>query len=192
MKQIEVLAYAVDAMDELGIRYALVGSYASMAYGEFRMTNDIDILAEIATHQIADICARFLPPDWYVSAMAANEAVTKRRRFNVVHLPTGNKIDFIIPRDNDWSEQQLGRRLPIAILPARSVFAAHPEDIILGKLLYYREGGSDKHLRDIAGMLDISGDQIDRQQVSDWAEELSVRDIWEAIISRVDSGEREQ
>ncbi len=34
---------------------------------------------------------------------------------------------------------------------------------------FYREGGSDKHLRDIASMLAISGSQIDRAYVDRWA-----------------------
>ena len=48
-------------------------------------------------------------------------------------------------------------------------FAAHPEDVILGKLLYYQEGGSDKHLRDIAGILAISSHLIDHQRLCEWA-----------------------
>lgn len=52
-------------------------------------------------------------------------------------------------------------------------------------MLYYREGQSDKHLRDIAGMLKVSGDIIDRDYVTKWAQELDVLDIWQAILRRV-------
>ena len=36
------------------------------------------------------------------------------------------------------------------------------------KLEYYREGGSDKHLRDIRGMLQVSGGQIDHAALEEW------------------------
>ena len=43
----------------------------------------------------------------------------------------------------------------------------------------------DKHLRDIAGMLKVSRDIIDRAYVAGWAKELDVLDIWQAILQRV-------
>ena len=36
-------------------------------------------------------------------------------------------------------------------------------------------------------MLQVSGDQIDRVDVSRWAAKLDVLDIWQAILARVDS-----
>ncbi|RPJ03448.1 MAG: hypothetical protein EHM31_00745 [Candidatus Aminicenantes bacterium] len=43
----------------------------------------------------------------------------------------------------------------------RSPRSPTPEDVILKKMVFYRDGGSDKHLRDIAGILKISSDAID-------------------------------
>lgn len=39
---------------------------------------------------------------------------------------------------------------------------AAPEDVIIKKMEYYREGGSEKHLRDITGILLTTGADIDR------------------------------
>ena len=61
-----------------------------------------------------------------------------------------------------------------------SVFAS-PEGVILKKLEYYREGGSDKHLRDIAGILRISGDQVDFAYIGDWATRLDLAEIWAKV-----------
>ena len=52
-----------------------------------------------------------------------------------------------------------------------------------GKLVYYREGGSDKHLRDIAGVLKLSGDLVDRQYVARFAAQLGVADIWQDVLT---------
>ena len=71
------------------------------------------------------------------------------------------------------------------LLPDREGFTARPEDLILSKMLYYQEGGSEKHLRDITGMFKVSGDQIDRAYIRDWADRLGLLDIWLAIEKRL-------
>lgn len=55
------------------------------------------------------------------------------------------------------------------------------EDVILKKMDFYRRGGSDKHLRDIAGVLRISGEGLDTGYIEDWASRLGLTEIWQAI-----------
>jgi len=54
-----------------------------------------------------------------------------------------------------------------------------------GKLWYYREGRSEKHLRDIAAMLQVSGDQIDTAYVDHWAAQLDLSEEWQAVLGRL-------
>ncbi|MGH9381808.1 MAG: hypothetical protein ACRD2Z_14505 [Thermoanaerobaculia bacterium] len=56
--------------------------------------------------------------------------------------------------------------------------------MILKKLAFYREGGSEKHLRDVAGVIKISGDELDWTYLQDWAERLHVADIWRNVLAR--------
>jgi hypothetical protein len=63
-------------------------------------------------------------------------------------------------------------------------FAA-PEDVIIKKMEYYREGGSEKHLRDISGMLMISPELIDMNYITDWAKNLGLQSIWKMICERM-------
>lgn len=170
---------------------ALVGSCASMAYGEFRMPQDVDILVEISPDRIEEFCHRFPASDWYVSTAAAAEAVRSGQQFKVIHIPSGNKLDFMLPRQSTWGTQQLDRRQQGALLPNRPIYAAHPEDIIVGKLLYYREGASDQHLRDIAGILNISGELIDRQRATQWTDTLGIKDVWDIAWAQVHQAEQE-
>jgi hypothetical protein len=51
-------------------------------------------------------------------------------------------------------------------------------------MLYFREGRSERHLRDIAGMLRISGAEIDTRYVDEWARQLGLKDIWDAVRRR--------
>src|ERR1043165_1434936 len=47
-----VLSLVTTALDKLGIRYVLVGSFASSIHGLYRATADIDIVAEIKGEQV--------------------------------------------------------------------------------------------------------------------------------------------
>lgn len=53
------------------------------------------------------------------------------------------------------------------------------------KLDFHRQGGSDKHLRDIAGVLKISGEQLDRAYLDTWAQRMGLEEIWQALLRRV-------
>ncbi len=50
---------------------------------------------------------------------------------------------------------------------------------------YYQEGGSEKHLRDITGILRISGNIVDRDYVANFAKQLGLAEIWEAVLNRL-------
>jgi hypothetical protein len=187
VEQSELLRHCIDVLERLQVPYMIVGSFASSAYGEPRFTQDIDIVVELAAERVSAFCAAFPQPDFYLSEQAVHDAVRGRFQFNVLHPASGNKIDFMLPRDDDWGRVQLQRRQPVQLLPDRLAYAARPEDVILGKMWYYQEGGSEKHLRDITGILRIRGDRIDQGDVGQWAEKLGLSIIWHAILKRLQS-----
>lgn len=187
MEQDELLAMVLDVLERQGIIYFVVGSFASSVYGEPRFTQDVDIVVELSEAQVQPLCDAFPSPQFYVSPEAAMEALKSHSQFKVLHPDSGGKVDFMIARPDAWGREQLRRRREVKILPNRQGFAGRPEDIILSKMLYYREGGSEKHLRDITGILRVSGDDVDRAYVQKWADELGVADIWAAILRRLGS-----
>ncbi|MEW6358010.1 MAG: hypothetical protein AB1696_16875 [Planctomycetota bacterium] len=190
MDQGELLRYAIDILEELEITYMVVGALASTAYGDPRLTQDIDIVLDIRPDQLDALCGKFPLAEYYVSPEAAREAVLGGGQFNVIHPSSGNKIDFMIARNDPWGRSQIARRRRMRILPDLDGYVASPDDIIIGKMLYYREGGSEKHLRDITGILKISGDDVDRDYVAHWAAELGLTPIWQAIRKRIGEGAR--
>jgi hypothetical protein len=185
VEQSELVAYATELLDRINVTYMLVGSMASMAYGESRFTLDVDIVVDLNLRTVVLLCQGFPDPDFYVSLPAAEEALKRRSQFNVIQPKTGLKIDFMVARQDEWGHKQLARRRRVQIFPDQWGYTAAPEDVILGKLLYFKEGQSEKHLRDIAAMLEISGDLIDRDDVSVWATKLGVNDVWQGILKRL-------
>ena len=163
----------------------IVGSLASGVYGEPRFTQDIDIVLDIRSNQLARLCRAFPAPEFYVSENAAREAVAMGGQFNIIHPASGQKIDFMIVPKNDWGQSQLKRRRREEIIPGRPGYAAAPEDVILAKLWYYQEGGSEKHLRDIAAMLQVSRDLIDTEYIERWAATLGYINEWRIVVERL-------
>ena len=163
----------------------LVGSFASIAYGEPRFTQDIDIVLDLPETSIASFCSAFPAPEFYLDQPGVVDAVRNRFQFNVLHPSSGSKIDFIVARTDEWGREQMRRRQRLLILPGQEAYAAAAEDVIIGKLWYYSEGGSEKHLRDIAGMLRVSGPAIDPEYVGHWAERLGFTEIWQAVLARL-------
>ncbi len=41
-----------------------------------------------------------------------------------------------------------------------------------------------RQLRDIAGVLKISGEHLDRSYIKEWAERMGTAEVWEEILKR--------
>ena len=61
--------------------------------------------------------------------------------------------------------------------------------MILKKLTYFREGRSDKHLRDIASIFKVSGELLDRAYAEHWAMRLGVSELWRYVVARAEGRE---
>jgi hypothetical protein len=187
MEQIDILRHAVEALERMNVPYLVVGSFASIAYGESRFTQDIDIIAAFQLKHVDKLLTAFPFDDFYLSEAAIRDAIRRSSQFNVIHPSSGNKIDFILPRADEWATVRMARRRPVRLLPDRDVMTAAPEDVILGKLWYFSEGGGDRHLRDIAGILRVTGDGVNRAEVERWASKLGYLEIWQQIVAKVDA-----
>ena len=181
MEHSELLRYLAETFDRLQLRYAVTGSTATIAYGEPRFTNDIDVLVELSEERSADFLRAFPAEDFYVSPTAVRSAAANQRQFNVIHPASGLQADVIIASNSEFDRQRLDRSRPLAVLPNRTVLFATPEDVILKKLQYFQEGGSDKHLRDIAGVLRVQGTRIDYGRLEEWSARLGVGEIWSLL-----------
>ncbi len=181
MEQLDLLRYVTHIIEDMGLRYFVTGSTATIFYGEPRFTNDIDVVVELSESRIADFCRRFPPDEFYVSEPAAHEAVLNRTQFNIIHPASGMKVDVIVPALSAFNESRFARVRRLHIAENLDAYFTSPEDAIIKKMDYYREGGSEKHLRDIAGVLKTSRDAIDMAYITRWAAEMGLADLWSQI-----------
>ncbi len=185
MEQSDLLRYIVECLEKLNIRYFITGAVASIAYGEPRLTNDIDIVADLSERDIPRLKRCFPEDVFYFDEESAEKAVRSCFQFNIIHPASGLKIDVMISKRDEFDVNRFHRIRRFRALEGIDANFASPEDVILKKMEYYAEGGSEKHLRDISGMIKISAEIIDFAYLSDWAERLGLEDFWEEIQKRV-------
>jgi len=180
----DLLKFARSVCDRLELFYLVVGSTATIAYGDPRLTNDIDIVVELPAEKIDSFCDAFQGDEFYVSRQAVQTAVAQCFQFNVIHTTSGLKIDFIVLSDSEFDRSRCQRRRALPVLDDGPTWFASPEDVILKKMVYFQEGGSDKHLRDIAGVLRLQGNRLDQAYVVKWSQLLGVEAIWQSIVAK--------
>lgn len=182
----ELLQIAADFFESRGIPYRVVGSMASIAYGENRFTNDVDMVVALQLPHVEDLCAHFRPPEYYLARHALEEAIRNRLQFNIIHIPAGLKLDVMLPKGTEYAVLEQQRAIRLTDPDGLSAVFAAPEDVILNKLLFFQLGGSEKHARDIGGILKVKANTVDRAYITQWARKLGVAAEWEMVQRRVD------
>lgn len=187
MQRADLFLVFTAPLEHENIRHMVSGSVASMVYGEPRLTNDIDIVLELAPADAGRIAHAYGDDDFYrppTDVIVVEAARTCRGHFNLIHHETGFKADIYLAGTDPLHAWALDRRRRIDLSAQGHLWIAPPEYVILRKLEYYGEGGSEKHRADILGMLEVSGDLIDRDALESWIRRLGWTETW----ARIDRG----
>jgi hypothetical protein len=184
MEQSDLLRFVIEILERIGLRYFVTGSVATIFFGEPRFTNDIDIVVDLPPDKIPEFCAVFPAPEFYLSEEAVRRAVSRRGQFNIIQPSGGLKVDIMVPADSPFNRSRFARATRVRPEPGVVAIFSSAEDVILKKLEAYRDGGSEKHLRDITGVLRISGAHLNRAYIDQWADQLEVSEIWQEILKR--------
>ena len=176
------------AFEASGLTYCLTGSVASGLYGEPRGTVDIDFVLLMRLEDIRKLRAVFpderfyVPPDEMLWGEIRRGA---RAMFNLIWHEGMLKADvFLAVRDplHHWA---LENRRRAEMAPGVPVWVAPPEYVIIRKLEYFREGGSDKHTRDIRFMLACT--EVDRAFLDEQIARLGLAPQWAQATKEGDS-----
>ena len=156
------------------------GSVAAIFYGEPRLTHDVDLIVTLKAKDVPALATMFPDRDFYLPPpeAIAEEVEREAGQFNLIHQATGFKADFYVAgRDelNNWG-LELKREIQFE---GETVAVAPPEYVVVRKLQYFREAGSEKHLRDIRSILAVWGSQLDSDALDRWIERLDVAAEWQ-------------
>lgn len=180
MPQAELFLIFVRLFNRAGFRYVIGGSVAAIFYGEPRLTNDVDFVAFLNEADIRRLPEVFPPTEFYlppVETIVTEVARQQRGHFNIIHAQTSFKADVYPTGRDELNAWAFRNKRPVEY-EGETLVLAPPEYVIVRKLEYFREGGSDKHLRDIRGMLNVSGEQLDRSALADWISRRGLEAEW--------------
>src|SRR3989344_4945691 len=109
MTQAEFFRYVIDVLEELNIEYMITGSVASIAYGEPRMTLDMDVVVDMPQEIAKKFCSKF-GYDFYADFDMVLEAIQQRGHFNIIHIPSGSKVDFYQVKKDAFDQEAFRRK----------------------------------------------------------------------------------
>lgn len=162
----DFFAIVVQALERLSIHYMVAGGFAAIFYGEPRLTVDIDIVVDIKSTHVKPLLKAFPFPDYYLSEETMRDAIRRRFPFNIIQTTTAAKVDLIPLPDDVFSRMAFSRRQKMVFNQAggQADFIS-AEDIVLAKLFAFEKTGSDKHLRDIKGVLVTQWGQLNLELI---------------------------
>jgi hypothetical protein len=164
------------------VPYIITGSTAGIMYGEPRMTHDVDLVVALQLSDIDAFVAAFPLDEFYCppsDVLAIEVRRGHRGHCNLIDHATGFKADIYIAFDelHAWA---LAHRQRI-VDGALTMSVAPIEYVIVRKLEYFREGGSEKHVRDIRSMLEMSGESLDRATLDRFIAERHLEAVWSRV-----------
>jgi hypothetical protein len=177
-EQLAFVRLVVSRLDAAGIPYMMTGSMAMSIYAVPRMTRDIDFVIE-CTPDDAPRIAELFRSDCYVDETSIRRAAQRHGTFNIIHNEWITKADFIVRKESEYRKLEFGRRRRID-LGGLSVFVVRPEDLILSKLSWSRNGESELQFRDAASLCASVAD-LNWAYLKKWAAALGLTGALEKV-----------
>jgi len=183
MQPNDILGVFIPPLNRLAVPYMVTGSVAGIIYGEPRLTHDVDLVVQLSPLHIRRLPDSFPETEFYcppTEVITIESDRPNRGHFNIIHHATGLKADFYTIGDEPLLYWGMERRQEFTVDDC-PVWLAPPEYVILKKLEYYQEGGSEKHLRDIRHILAVSGNILDQTSLNAWISKLNQQQTWTLV-----------
>ncbi len=176
--QIRFLKMIAQRLDSAQIPYMLTGSVAMSCYVEPRMTRDVDLVVECNAESAASIVQLF-KNDCYISTEAVQEAIACQGMFNIIHLQSIMKADFIVRKESEFRRLEFERKKRFNI-DGFLFSIVTPEDLFLSKLQWWKESESSLQQSDLS-LLKAHAEIMDWDYISEWAARLNLKSWLEKL-----------
>ncbi len=176
--ELTVLRDVSQRLEAADIPFMLTGSLAMNFYAQPRMTRDIDLIVQLPLVSPGKI-ARVFEPDYYVSSEGIADAVANATLFNLIHHASVIKVDCIICKRTPYRIEEFSRRRKI-IAGGFETWIVTKEDLILSKLCWCAESGSERQLEDVRNLVSTG---FDAAYVTCWLNDLGLAQLWHRATS---------
>jgi hypothetical protein len=167
-------------LNRAGIEYMVTGGLAAVVYGHPRLTLDVDLVIRLTSRGAIAFANLWPPHEFYcppVETITEESERTAFGHFNVIHTESAMRADVYFAGADELSAWALQNKV-VRFVEGQDVRFAPIEYVIVNKLRYFKMGGSDRHLRDIARMMEISGPTVRQSVLDDWVARLNLGDEW--------------
>lgn len=154
---------SVESIEEVGLRYALVGGLAVGAWGVSRSTRDVDLYVELPTVKRGALKRALEARQFHVPAMEH-----ELQQFGVFRSRSAEGV-FVDVFDavGPLGEALLSRRRELHVF-GRSIWVTTPEDLFVLKAFSDRT----RDFEDLVSLAHVPGLSLDLAYVEDWARQL--------------------
>ena len=158
--------------EELETPYFIAGGLAAIAWGEPRTTRDVDMVLAVQPTDIEPIVAALESEGLYVPGVE-DVMSGQLKTLQITHMETISRADLVIAGDEE--ALLFERRQALSFSDAGSLYFASPEDVVLNKLRWGQQSGSEKQWRDVLGILKTQRN-LDFDYLNRRAEKIAVAD----------------
>jgi len=138
-------------------------------------------VVELLPEHVSQLVKRLfsVDKDVYVSEEVIRDAIERKGEFNFIHPQTGLKVDFWVKR---YPFEKFERAI-VKKIDGQKVNFISSEDLVLSKLIWYKEGQGVKQLEDINSILEIA--KPDLNYIKNWAEKQSTIEILNNLMKNL-------
>ena len=180
----DTVARLVTIFERLGMRFHLTGGASTIAYGEPRMTQDIDLVVDPQTMaaNIGPFLEAVRETGFLVDEETAKKAVAEGGMFQLLDLADSLKIDLY---PQEMIPGELARSVLTEVFDGLVLPVVSRADAVLSKLVWISKG-SHKSRRDLRQIL-RRADAGDRDLVTRWAAEHGLEALLRDVLAETDS-----
>jgi len=180
----QAISLILGKLEEARIPYCIVGGLAAIAYGRPRLTLDADLVIALGPHHLHPLMRAFPIEDFYLppeEVLLAEMQRESRGHFNIIHQHSALRADCYLPGKSPLARWELENRRRMSG-PFGEGWFAPPESVIVNKLLFFREGRSQKHIDDIRAMR-IARCMPDDTELLRWIALFGLEEEWNLVCT---------
>ncbi len=182
MNSDDAVVHVVRALNSIEMPYMLTGSLASNMYGVSRSTKDADFVLQTADFDFTKLRAS-LGPIFRIDPQLSFETVTATSRY-IIHKLEGEpyKVELFFLSDDPHDRARFERRKQGRLF-GESVWVASPEDVVITKLRWSKQGSRSKDTDDAKNVIAVQRDLLDWAYIHDWCDQHGTRELLDQILA---------
>jgi hypothetical protein len=181
--ELEVALAVVKALEGAKIPYMVVGSFSSNAYGIPRSTKDADFVVQLGNAPLSGLLKR-LPAGFRLDPQIGFETITGTTRYRMHFEALTFMVEFFELSDDPHDQSRFQRRRETMAygVPA---FLPSPEDVVIMKLRWSKQGKRTKDIEDVQSVLAVQAGKLDMGYIRGWCDVHGTRELLEKTLGEI-------